>query len=284
MIDSETLIEIAGGNLRPERLVSIVIPHYRTEELVRLCLRAIRSFTDFPCETIVVDNNSADGSLDYLRGVRWIRLVERGDEVESASPLAHGAAMDIGAAAARGKYLLSFHTDTIVKKPGWLEQLVCRLEAVHKGAALGCGKLETGEFYKALKSLWDTHWMRRGLRRLFGMSENPRYRQREFYPNSYCALYDLTVLRDLNLSFMPTEIYTAGEKLYHDLIGRGYAGVELTVKQMAEYVHHISHATSHLAGGSHKHWRAHGKFRRALERVTGTEVAEKLLNDESLDR
>ncbi|MDK1032881.1 MAG: glycosyltransferase, partial [Planctomycetia bacterium] len=215
MIESSELIEIAEGKRRPQRLVSIVIPHFRTEELVRLCLRAIRYFTDLPYETIVVDNNSADGSLDYLRQVRWIRLIERGEEAGPVGGLAHGSAMDIGASSARGDYLLSFHTDTVVRKRGWLSELVSRLENTPRAAALGCGKLDMDSWFRrALKKVSDKHRAQRWLRRLFGLKENPRIRKRPFYPRSYCALYDLSVLRELNLSFMPADIYTAGEKLY----------------------------------------------------------------------
>ena len=54
-----------------EPLVSIVVPHYQTPELAKLCLRSIRKFTaGIPCEVIVVDNASRDGTaLEYLRQV-----------------------------------------------------------------------------------------------------------------------------------------------------------------------------------------------------------------------
>ena len=39
---------------------------------------AIRKFTTkIPIEVIVVDNGSEDESLDYLRGLKWIQLIER---------------------------------------------------------------------------------------------------------------------------------------------------------------------------------------------------------------
>ena len=56
---------------------TICIVNYKTEELTRLCLRAIRKFTKVPYEVVVIDNDSGDGSLKYLRSLKWIHLIER---------------------------------------------------------------------------------------------------------------------------------------------------------------------------------------------------------------
>ncbi|HUU30715.1 MAG TPA: glycosyltransferase, partial [Phycisphaerae bacterium] len=164
MLDRQLLEDIRTGRRIPDLpagqagdLASIVIPHYQTETLVRLCLRAIRRFTDSPFETIVVDNHSQDGSLEYLRRVGWIRLIERSGETEHEAVYAHASAMDLGTAAARGRWLVSLHTDTIVRREGWLRDLVARLEANPRAAALSSGKLETDPpWYRALKRLGDT--------------------------------------------------------------------------------------------------------------------------------
>ena len=70
--------------------VSICIVNYKTEELLKLCLRSIRKFTTFPYEVIVVDNDSGDGSLDYLRSLSSIRLIERTGEMEKDGSWAQG--------------------------------------------------------------------------------------------------------------------------------------------------------------------------------------------------
>ncbi|HUX15684.1 MAG TPA: glycosyltransferase, partial [Phycisphaerae bacterium] len=137
MLDRDELEAIRDGRLTPEDLASIVIPHYQTEELMRLCLRAIRRLTAHPFEAIVVDNNSGDGSLNYLRRVGWIRLIERGGEAETDVVRAHASAMDAGLRAARGRWLVSLHTDTIVRREGWMASLIARLEAEPRAAALG---------------------------------------------------------------------------------------------------------------------------------------------------
>src|SRR5690606_29802738 len=102
------------GMTATQPLVSIIVPHFQTPELARLCLRSIRRFTYWvPYEVIVIDNGSKDGaSLDYLRTIEWIKLIER---TENIGPVAigHKEAVDIGIEASTAPYVLAFHTDTI---------------------------------------------------------------------------------------------------------------------------------------------------------------------------
>jgi hypothetical protein len=269
----------------PHELASIVIPHYRTEELVRLCLRAIRRLTDSPYEVIVVDNNSADASLEYLRRVRWIRLIERGPEAEANAVFAHATAMDIGTAAAGGRWLVSLHTDTIVRQAGWLEALVARLEANPRAAALGSDKIEYDPgWYRAMKRLWDTHRMKSFGRRIVGLPPHPRQQPGAWYPRSYCAVYRLDLVRDLKLNWQSKDYCVAGELLYRGLQQAGYEGVHLPPEEMRQYVEHVSHATALLGRGGLGHWRGNQKVRRLMNRIMGSELARELLSDDSLDQ
>ena len=62
----------------PEKLVTILVPNYKTPEITKICMRLIRKFTDFNVvDVIVIDNNSNDASLDYLKTLKWITLLER---------------------------------------------------------------------------------------------------------------------------------------------------------------------------------------------------------------
>jgi hypothetical protein len=274
--------------LRPEGaedLASIVIPHFRTEDLVRLCLRAIRRLTDPPYEVIVVDNHSADASLEYLRQVRWIRLIERGPETERLVSAAHGAAMDIGTAAARGRWLVSLHTDTIVRRSGWLGELLERLRTAPRAAALGTDKMDLEPaWYRAMKRLWNTHRMKALGRRMAGLPPNPKYEPKPWYPRSFCAVYRLDVVRQLGLTWQPAPNFTAGELLYRGLVEAGYEAVRLDPETMHQYVEHVAHATALLSRGGIRHWRGNQKVGRALARTMSSDLARELLNDGSLDR
>lgn len=285
MLDGEELGAIRDGRRCPKNLASIVIPHYQTEDLVRLCLRAIRRLTDHPFETIVVDNHSQDGSLDYLRRVGWIRLIRRGPETESEAVFAHATATDIGMAAARGRWLVSFHTDTIARRKGWLGRLISRLEANPRAAALGADKLESGpRWYQTMKHLWDEQRIKAFFRRLVGMAPKANRPPMPWYPRSYCAIYRLDVVRQLSLNFQPAPDHPAGELLYRGLEAAGYEGIKLDSDEMRQDVEHVSHATAFLARGGIGHWRGNQKVRRAMRRLFGSSLSQELLNDDSLDR
>ncbi|MFN8644897.1 MAG: glycosyltransferase, partial [Candidatus Binatia bacterium] len=56
--------------------VTLLIPHFQTLDAIRLCLRAIRRYTEPPPRVLVLDNGSADGSIDYLRRLAWIECID----------------------------------------------------------------------------------------------------------------------------------------------------------------------------------------------------------------
>jgi len=285
MLDTDQLLAIRDGRKTPDGLASIVIPHYRTPDLARLCLRAIRRLTDHPYEVIVVDNHSADGSADALRQIAWIRLIERGAEAEDEAVYAHASAMDLGTGTARGRWLVSLHTDTIVRREGWLRDLVGRLERDDAAGALGSGKLESDPaWYRAMKRLWDTHRMKALLRRLAGRPPDPRLEPKAWYPRSYCALYRLNAVRRLDLSWQPAPGHPTGDLLYRGLVDAGYTGIRLPPEEMHRYVEHVAHATALLGRGGIGHWRGNQKVGRRLRRLMGSDLARQLLSDDALDR
>ena len=285
MLDTAQLEAIRDGRRTPDDLASIVIPHYRTPDLARLCLRAIRRLTDHPYEVVVVDNHSDDGSLESLREVRWIRLIVRGRETEAEAVLAHASAMDLGTREARGRWLVSLHTDTIVRREGWLGMLIGRLKAVANAAALGSGKLDMDpRGYRAMTRLWDTHRMKALLRRLVGLPPDPRLDPAPWYPRSYCAVYRLDLVRELDLSWQPAAGHPTGSLLYRGLVDAGYDAVRLPPDEMHACVEHVAHATALLGRGGLGHWRGDAKVRRALRRIIGSDLARQLADDDSLDR
>jgi len=107
--------------------VTILIPHYQTLDAIRLCLRSIRRYTSPPYRVLVLDNGSADGSLDYLHSVRWIECIATG--IANDLVQAHAGALNLGADRVDTPYFLVIHSDTYVHRAGWLEFLVRQAHA-----------------------------------------------------------------------------------------------------------------------------------------------------------
>ncbi len=92
--------------------LSIIIVNYKTKAITGDCLKSIKASTDnLIKEVIVVDNGSADGSIEYLKSrFPWAKIVDAGGNVGFAR------GNNVGAKLARGKYLWLLNSDTIVKK------------------------------------------------------------------------------------------------------------------------------------------------------------------------
>lgn len=89
---------------------SIIIVNYNTRELTRDCINAVKvHFTPLLYEIIVVDNNSADGSVEYLQHLFPFITVIANDKNHG-----FGTANNMGVARAIGEYILLLNSDTIV--------------------------------------------------------------------------------------------------------------------------------------------------------------------------
>ncbi len=115
--------------------LSIIIVNYRSGGLVKTCLRGIlRSNLKCAYETIVVDNDSRDDSVDQIKqhfpGVRLI---------ESKSNRGLAAGNNLGIRAAQGRYLLIINPD-IALFPGEIERLIDFMDR-HDRVALAGPKL-----------------------------------------------------------------------------------------------------------------------------------------------
>ena len=91
------------GNSYRKRLISVIIPAYKEEAALPPTVRQFENL-DGRWELIVVDSGSSD---------RTIEIAHRsGARVIEGAPTGRGAAMNAGAAAARGDILLFLHADT----------------------------------------------------------------------------------------------------------------------------------------------------------------------------
>ena len=256
-------------------LTTILLPNCRTPELTRLCLRSLRKYSDFSrIRVIVIDNASDAASLEYLRSLPWITLIERSeaDIAGMPPPLMHTTALDLALARVDTPYVLSMHTDTIIHDPGWLDYLLSHLERSERVAGVGSWKLEFQPWWKRLGKAVENF-----LRRLCGR----RVKDSRFL-RSHCALYRTELLRRCTKGFGDGEC--AGSSIHRHLLAAGYELEFLPVNELCRYMAHLNHATMilHPEVGGRK--TGSPKAFRKLGAKLNAAAYREILADASLDR
>lgn len=222
--------------------VTILVPNYKTPELTRLCLRLLRKYTDPAlAHVIVIDNDSQDDSLNYLRKLSWIELIERPKVIGEPPAMAHANALDLALAHVTTPYVLSIHTDTLVKRPDWLPFLLNQIEQKPKVAGVGSWKLESKSWLQ-LGAKWLERKAQTVWRQWFASDHDKVQRQTDHYLRSHCALYRMDLVRQLRLTFADGE-EVAGKVMHEKLVANGYQMLFLSSEELGQYVDHINHAT-----------------------------------------
>lgn len=255
--------------MRP--LVSILVPHFQTRDLSRLCLRLLAERTPRrDVETIVIDNGSRDGSGVDLGQFPGVRVIRREIPPAERPALSHGLALNLGVDHANAPFILTMHTDTMVLRSDWLDFLLASMNGEGPTiGAVGSWKLEQGgALSQAFRSI------RRGADALFRRPEPKRYLR------SHCALFRREAIETRPDRFAPSaEAFSAGEELCQGLAAAGFVAKFLPPGQLAEYIAHLNHATMalnpHFGEGnpnmSRTRARALRRIRRFLEK-TGQEA------------
>lgn len=149
----------------PETDISIVIVNYNVKDFLYQCLSSIeRASSGLNVETIVVDNNSVDGSVQYLAplfpNVRFIAL---------ESNLGFGRANNIGFEHAHGKYILILNPDTILSEET-LHVMKEFMDSAPDVAISGCKVLNAdGTFQPACRRGFPSPWA--SFCKLFGLQK-----------------------------------------------------------------------------------------------------------------
>jgi GT2 family glycosyltransferase len=227
-----------------QKKVTILVPNYKTPEITKICLRLLRKHSDFSsAHVIVVDNDSGDASLEYLRKIPWIELIERSAEPGDTPALSHARALDLALARVSTPFVLSIHTDTFVRRSDWLDVLLEPFAKDEKLAGVGSWKLESKT------------WLQRLGRQLEGavkvaqyrLTGRRTYRAERFddslhYLRSHCAMYRTDVIRSLGTGFSDGD-EVAGSVMHRKMVAAGYRMLFLESEQLGRYVDHVNHAT-----------------------------------------
>ena len=258
----------------PKPEVTIIIPNYKTPDLTRFCLRSLRLHSDpARVKVIVVDNDSRDDSVEYLRGVQWIDLIERHDIADESGPEMHARALDCALEKVDTPYVMVMHTDTIVRSDAWLDFLLKRLAETPGAVGVGSWKLEVVPFWKRLgKALEEV------VRRCAGRHANHEVR----YLRSHCALYRTDAVRRAGCGFFDGK--TAGASLHRKLEEEGGRLIFVEARELMKFIRHLNHATMILnpQSGDRRTARpaARARIRRELDELRCAE----LLKRDELDR
>lgn len=112
--------------------VSVIIVNYNVKYFLEVCLHSVMRAADgIQAEIIVVDNNSTDGSCDFLRNkFPTVRLIENKDNK------GFSRANNQGVEIARGEYILFLNPDTVMPED-FLVKTLAYMDAHPKAGSLG---------------------------------------------------------------------------------------------------------------------------------------------------
>lgn len=265
--------------------VTILLPNFRTPEITRLCLRMLRKNTDPDrIHVIAIDNDSGEGdeSLNYLRSLKWIELIER-PAVPGESPgAAHAAALDMALEKVSTPYVMSIHTDTFVLRPDWLDFLLGKISGDENIAGVGSWKLEVKPAWKlVLKKIEFV--IQSVVYPLIGKELITEGKGRHFhYLRSHLALYRTGLLQKYAISFGAGE-ETAGKVLHRTLEDKGHEMVFVPSVDLIRYAVHLNHATMILNPGLGSREKTVRKGAKRIHAMLCNMKAEEILQDSSLD-
>jgi glycosyltransferase involved in cell wall biosynthesis len=265
--------------------VTILIPNYRTFDITKLCLRLIRKHTDMSqINVIVIDNDSCDASTEYLRSLKWIRLIERKTDKDATPSASHSNAMDEAMAHVTTPYVLSMHTDSMVRRDDWLDLLLSEIERDPNIAGVGSWKLEEKSLWRrALKAIEES--IQRVVFPLIGKKQGRIQGRGDnfYYLRSHCAMYRTGLFKKYDLKFAAGNC-VAGKDIHRRLVENGHDMVFLSSEKLGRYMIHLNHATGALNPEIRKRKNLTTKDMRRINRYLQQLDADMILADDSLDR
>lgn len=122
--------------------LSVIIVNYNVKYFLEQCLFSVLQAIDcLAAEVIVVDNQSSDGSIEYLEPI-----FPSVNFIKSDRNLGFGKANNLGLQYAKGEYILFLNPDTIVPEDCFIKSIHF-METLPKAGCLGIRMLDgTGKF------------------------------------------------------------------------------------------------------------------------------------------
>ena len=263
--------------------ITVCIPHWQVQDYMAVCLRSIRKHSaKYDLEVMVVDNGSKDASLDYLRSLDWIRLIERPEEVHTNWPTNVLTAWDLGAREATGELFVTMHSDVFVKRDGWLDEMIAAFDRDPQCGASGAWKLELEHpLY-----LWQKRgfgYLNARVKSLLGRKKDIHWKQGH-YPRDFCAMYRTAPIVENDFTFRRIHGQGGGYSITRQFWDIGYSAGMISVREMADNIFHVAHGTAAVRSEKTlNHKQAQKKVERKVQELFEESWIQELLHDESLD-
>lgn len=270
--------------------VTICIPHWQVERYMKICLRSIRRHSEkYDLQVIVVDNGSKDESLDYLRSLDWILLLERPEEVHTNFPKNVFTAWDHGLPHATGDYYVTMHSDVFARADDWLDPMLREITRSTKAGAAGAWKLHLENPIYAFQKRAIHHVVKK-TKQMLGLRKDAEWKIGH-YPRDYCAMYRRDVLLDNKMHFMFIEgaeggLGTGGGYcIATQMWNAGYETRMVPVEEMRSKMIHIAHGTAAVRKEKPlRHQRKQRKLEERTNKILEAKWIRELEQDDSLDR
>jgi GT2 family glycosyltransferase len=255
----------------PQANFSLVLVNYKTLDLTRMCLELLREHvTEQQIPVWVVDNDSADASLDYLRSLDWINLIERPSPGKEAGHIAHGKALDLVLDKVATDYLFLLHTDTFIYDKEVFSMMMRECTKTPDIAAVGCvEQINRGMLRDTwrLTSRFCKHYVRRAKTQLGLKTKEPKP-YRETHLKSFCTLWNARLMKSQGLHFCMDD-RVPGYTLQDRMSALGYGIKFLSPRKIFHYLDHIQSGTVAAAGTYGKDHRRTKMYQASLKRFQG---------------
>jgi GT2 family glycosyltransferase len=118
--------------------VSVIVLNYRTKELSQKCVESLFKFTkNLSFEVLLIDNNSEDGSYEYLRDFEKKFGDKRLKVIFNKTNSGFSGGNNVGIKNSRGEYILFLNSDTELIENSVLKALETLKKSTSMGA-IGC--------------------------------------------------------------------------------------------------------------------------------------------------